>query len=62
MPGGPKNKNILGLAHESAGRQVEDLLALDRRIESPIEVVEGLELTEPCHLDATVNQPLVPHQ
>ena len=42
----PKDENILGIADELAGRQVEDLLPFDGRIELPVEVLQGLGLAE----------------
>ena len=45
-------EHVAGFADEAAGGQVEDLLLLDRRVERPVEVVEGLQFAEAGGLDS----------
>ena len=46
-----QEQDVAGFADEAAGGQVEDLLAWDRRVERPVEVIERLEFAElgPLH-------------
>lgn len=53
-----EQQHVASLADEAAGRQIEDLLLLDRRIEGPIEIGKGLQFTKGRQLNAALNQPL----
>jgi len=55
-------EHVARFAEEAAGRQVEDLLTGDRRIERPIEVIERLDLTEAGGLHATFDLTLLTDQ
>ena len=54
-------QHVAVLTHESARRQVVDLLLLDRAVEVPVEVLQGLRLAEPGRLQAAGDQPLLTH-
>ena len=52
-------QDIAALANELAGSQLIDLLALDGRIKSPIEVFECFVITEARRFGAFLNDPLL---
>jgi hypothetical protein len=56
----PAPEDVSFLPHETAGRQVEDLLLLDRAVEFPVEIFQGLLLAERGRLGASSDEPLVP--
>ena len=60
-PAVPASSTSRRFADEAARRQVEDLLLLDRRVEGPVEVVQGFQLAEASGLDAPVQLPLAAH-
>ena len=56
-----EQQNIFALAEVSAGGQFEDLFAVDRRVELPVEVFEGLKGTEVGGFGAASQHSLVAH-
>ena len=53
-------QHVLLLTHEVAGSQVEDRLALDRPIEVPVEVLQGLHFAKRGRLHTSRDLPFLP--
>src|SRR6185312_3916401 len=56
----PEDVALLG--DEPAGRQVEHLLLLDRWVESPVELVQRLQLAEQRRFDPALELAVAPHR
>ena len=54
----PDQQDVLALAHELAGGQLVDRLALDGGVEAPVEVVQGLPLAKAGGLEPARDQAL----
>jgi hypothetical protein len=56
-----EHDRIAALAHEATGRQVVDLLLLDRAVEVEIKILQRLGLAEPRRFDVPLDLSLVAH-
>ena len=54
-------KDVAALADEVAGGEVIDRLALERGIEAPVEVVEGLQFSEGGELEVSCDEAFLAH-
>jgi len=58
---GSQEQEIAALADELSAGQLVNLLALDRRVKSPVEVLQCFELAEGRQLLAFIDKPLRAH-
>ena len=56
----PEEQNIFGFADKSARGQIEDLLFVNGRIKTPVEVIQGFQVAEVRQLGVAFHLPLLP--
>jgi hypothetical protein len=57
--GRAEQDDVLGPLHEAQARQLSDDLAVDRRLEVEVELLQGLDPGKPGEFEATLDPPLI---